>query len=111
MFVCIKSQAYCSLMFEDTKRGLLCYNHFPILRYWVYLIKIIPETLALKYISTFLLHHLVSIYDLLRNYDPRVKSLDHLFSLFLVFRVKPAHVFTYIKQSPALKGHLFLVLS
>jgi hypothetical protein len=43
----------------------------------VYLIKIIQETLTLKYLSTFLSHHLVSIYDLLRNYDPRVKSLDH----------------------------------
>ena len=25
--------------------------------------------------------------------------------------VKPAHVVTYIKQSPVLKGHFFLVLS
>ena len=88
-------------MFQGTERGLLYYNLFPILRYWVYLIKIIQETLALKYISTFLLHHLVSIYDRLRNYDPRVKSLDHWFSLFLVYTVKPAHVVTSIK------GHIF----
>jgi len=27
------------------------------------------------------------------------------------YTVKPAHVVTSIKQSPALKGHLFLVLS
>jgi hypothetical protein len=103
-----KTQTYSRLMFEGTKTGLLYYNHFPILRYWVYLIKVIQETLALKYISTYLLHHLVSIYHLLRNHDPLVKSLDHWFSLFLVHTVKPAHMVTSIKQLLVLKCQPFL---
>jgi superfamily I DNA and/or RNA helicase len=34
-----------------------------------------------------------------------------LFSIMLVNKVKPAHAVTSIKQSPVLKGHIFLVLS
>ena len=32
-------------------------------------------------------------------------------TIVLDYTVKPVHVFTSIKQSPVLKGHLFLVLS
>ena len=38
----------------------------------------------------------------------QVISLKHN---IYIYTVKPAHVVTSIKQSPVLKGHLFLVLS
>ena len=36
------------------------------------------------------------------------RSLCELIYIY-IYTVKPAHAVTYIKQSPSLKGHLFLV--
>jgi hypothetical protein len=38
-------------------------------------------------------------------------SIGKLIYVLYIYTVKPAHEVTFIKQSPVLKGHFFLVLS
>jgi hypothetical protein len=41
----------------------------------------------------------------------RLNRMLYVLLIYIISTVKPAHAVTSIKQSPALRGHLFLVLS
>jgi hypothetical protein len=50
-------------------------------------------------------------YHNLKKNNETLSTIKHISPTPSISTVKPVHVFTSIKQSPALKGHLLLVLS
>ena len=80
--------------------------------------EIIIEEFALVQKIKKLLHWLIEIWptDSLKNLIYWYTEADNFFEKWTsqpisVYTVKPAHAVTSVKQSPVLKGHLFLVLS